>query len=228
MNVKRAVNVIIAAVSPFAAAPTGWAIYAGITNQAAFPMWEPAAIIGTVAIIFVDIAAVMLVTDARLFNATLKNKGERLLTFDVNRAWSILIVALCAEISLSLVIVVFEAIKAGGVLVFPIMTGAGAFAFSERMNLEERIAQRDELRRTATKRSRTTSHPATHVQSTATKYPRRCEHCAANVSDEIAIMKKSQSVGGHMRQHHPEIVEENKRKKAERQALAVDLFSGVK
>lgn len=38
----------------------------------------------------------------------------------------------------------------------------------------------------------------------ATHYPRRCAHCAADVPDSIALMKNPNAVGGHMKKNHPE------------------------
>lgn len=40
--------------------------------------------------------------------------------------------------------------------------------------------------------------------TTPSKYPRRCEFCAADVPDSIAVMKNSNAVGGHMKSNHPD------------------------
>jgi hypothetical protein len=61
--VKPVINFLLAALSPFAAVPTGWAIYAGVTKQDVFPMHPIAAGIGAVAIIATSIVSGLLVTD---------------------------------------------------------------------------------------------------------------------------------------------------------------------
>ena len=144
---NKFINSIIAFVSPFAAVPTGWAIYAGVTQQSVFPVWMPAAICGAVAIVTIDIAAASLIVDILNFNQSLKNKTEHeLFEMDVKQAWGVLIGAVVAEITLSLLIVVFESMLAWGVVVFPLMTLAGVFAYALRVDLQKRETERDGLR----------------------------------------------------------------------------------
>jgi len=194
---KKFIDTTLAIFSPLAATPTGWAIYAGVTKQPAFPMWQPVAIVGALAIIAVDIAAATLVTDISTFNQTLKNKTEQALSMSTRRAWAILLTAIVAEIILGLVIVVFESLLAYGVLVFPIMTGAGVFAFAVRTDLQERESKRDQMR---VKPKRTAKHSEESPKPTAKSpkgWPRKCDYC-----DEV--LDKPQSKGGHMKKHHPD------------------------
>ena len=191
------INKAIAFVSPFAAVPTGWAIYAGVTKQPAFPIWWPAAIVGAVSIIFVDIAAASLVTDMIHFNQSLKNKTERLLTMNVHQAWYILILAVAAEIVLSLVVVVFEQVLEWAVAVFPMMTLAGVFAYAVRTDLQKRIAERDELRAKSKRKPRTTSASPKPSAKSPKGWPRKCEYC----DEQLQV---PQSKGAHMKKHHPE------------------------
>lgn len=41
------------------------------------------------------------------------------------------------------------------------------------------------------------------VQRTAPRYPRRCEHCPSD--SPFGVLKNANSVGGHMKKHHPEL-----------------------
>lgn len=144
---KRFINSALAICSPLAAVPTGWAIFAGVTGQPAFPMNPIAAAIGAIAIIVVDIAAAMLVTDIYSFNQSARNQTEQKMEMSVRSAWAILGIAVSAEIVLSLFIVVLDSLLAFGVLVFPIMTLAGVFAFAVRFDLQKREAMRENLRK---------------------------------------------------------------------------------
>lgn len=61
------------------------------------------------------------------------------------------------------------------------------------------------------------SESASRVQKSATQsvvsasgWPRRCEHCNAQVPDSIALLQKPQSKGAHMKKHHPELCETKK------------------
>lgn len=202
---KQIIDRLLAIFSPLAAIPTGWAIYAGVTKQPAFPMNPYAAAVGAIAIIFVDIAAATLVTDISTFNLTLKNQTEKKLEMSTFRAWAILGIAILAEIILALVIVVVEDALVYGVLVFPIITGAGVFAFAVRNDLQRREQERDELRRIAKKSKRTPNEGTKKsvetpkkVQESPLQYERKCDYCDA-------ILYSPQAIGGHMKKHHPEM-----------------------
>jgi hypothetical protein len=145
--VKKLINFLLAVLSPLAAVPTGWAIYAGVTEQAAFPMWEPAAMVGALAIITTSVAAGLLVVDIYAYNQSMKNKTERAeLGMSALSAWLILGGCVVAEITLSLLIVVIPGALKFGVLVFPLMTAAGVFAFAVRFDLQQREGERAQLR----------------------------------------------------------------------------------
>jgi hypothetical protein len=141
---KNFIILILSIISPLAAVPTGWAIYAGVTEQPAFPMNPWAGGIGSVAIIATSIAAGLLVTDILAYNQSMKNKTERAeLSMPVWSAWAILGGCVLAEIALSLLIVVIPGALSFGVLVFPLMTVAGVFAFAVRYDLQQREASRE-------------------------------------------------------------------------------------
>jgi hypothetical protein len=146
-EMKKFINFLLAVFSPLAAVPTGWAIYAGVTEQAAFPMWEPAAMVGALAIITTSVAAGLLVVDIYAYNQSMKNKTERAeLGMSALSAWLILGGCVVAEITLSLLIVVIPGALKFGVLVFPLMTAAGVFAFAVRFDLKQREGERAQLR----------------------------------------------------------------------------------
>lgn len=158
---KKFINVLLSIFSPLAAAPTGWAIYAGVTEQPAFPMWQPAAIVGAIAIITTSIQAGLLVTDIKAYNQGMKNKTEREeLGMAELPAWLIFGGCVLAEITLSLLIVVIPGALAFGVLVFPLMTAAGVFAFAVRYDLEQREADRERERVAKKKTAQQNEKPA--------------------------------------------------------------------
>lgn len=136
------INIILAIVSTLAAVPSGWAIYAGVTGQDAFPMNPIAAGIGAVSILIVGLTASMLITDTYQFNQTAQAVEEKSNTQPIWWSWGILFVAIVSEIVLSLVIVVFDGLLKYGVVVFPIMTVAGMLAASARKDLEVRQSWR--------------------------------------------------------------------------------------
>lgn len=158
---RNFINTILSILSSLAAAPTGWAIYAGVTKQPAFPMWPPAAFVGALAVVSVDIAAALLVIDIGTFNQSLRNKAEiEQLKMRTGQAWTILRSAILAEMFLGLFIVVIDGWLPFGVVVFPLLTGAGVFAFAVRADLSERENKRDEMR-VKSKRTTTTKQPST-------------------------------------------------------------------
>lgn len=139
---KKAINLILSVISPLAAVPTGWAIFAGITEQPAFPVPPVWAGVGAVAVVVVNFAAGMLITDVDNFNHSNK-KEEHIYSYPLWRAWAVLIVGVLAEIVLSLLIVVFPVALSFGVLAFPIMTLAGVFVISIRAAMIQRENARD-------------------------------------------------------------------------------------
>lgn len=170
---KNLIILVLSIISPLAAVPTGWAIYAGVTEQPAFPMNPWAAGIGAVAIIATSIAAGLLVTDILAYNQSMKNKTERAeLSMPVWSAWAILGGCVIAEIALSLLIVVIPGALSFGVLVFPLMTVAGVFAFAVRYDLQQREVNREQLRATSKKDRETrnaTPKPPRNPQKVAEK-----------------------------------------------------------
>lgn len=188
------------------------------------------AILGAAGVISTSIAAGMLVTDIKAFNQGLKNKTEQAdFSLSTLTAWLIFGGCVLAEITLSLLIVVIPGALAFGVLVFPLMTAAGVFAFAVRYDLEKRESELQEtrkekaksaattaqVRRTAIKPAASPSQSVAQVQAvpaTATRYPRKCEHCDAQI-------KAPQSVGAHMKKHHPELCKPK--------VLAENLFENV-
>jgi glucan phosphoethanolaminetransferase (alkaline phosphatase superfamily) len=146
-GMMKFINSALSVISPLAAVPTGWAIYAGVTSQPAFPMNPIAAVLGAVAVIATSIAAGLLVTDIKTYNQGMKNKTERdELEVSTLPAWLVFGGCVLAEISLSLLIVVIPSLLAWGVLVFPLMTAAGVFAFALRFDLQQREAELSQLR----------------------------------------------------------------------------------
>lgn len=144
---KKVINFLLSVLSPLAAAPTAWAIYAGVTEQPVFPMWEPAAIVGALAVISTSIAAGVLVTDIKAYNQGMKNNTERdEFGLSTQSAWLVFAGCVVAEVTLSLLIVVIPAALNYGVLVFPMMTAAGVFSLAVRFDLQRREADRERAR----------------------------------------------------------------------------------
>lgn len=141
---KRIISLILSLAAPLAAAPTGWAIYAGITGQEPFPMNPIIATIGAISIIVVSMGATLLMSDAYYFRQTSRNnKFERGLLQPLWWGGTILVVTVLSEIMLTLFVRWFTYYT---VLVFPIMTLAGAFAVAGRIDLDYRNKVREEKR----------------------------------------------------------------------------------
>jgi hypothetical protein len=140
----KIINIILSGLSACVAFGTGWAIYTGATR--ALGMWWVIALIVAGAIIALDIAAGLLITDIYRFNQGARNQTERVLLMPVAGAWISLGLAIVTEIVLSLLVVVFHTISVWGVLVFPPMTLAGIFVNSLRLDLQTREAEREQLR----------------------------------------------------------------------------------
>lgn len=140
-------NTLLTFVAPLTSAPTAWAIFAGITkDRTAIPMNDWIAGVGAISILLVDIAAAVLMVDAYKFKQSASSKTELKMIQPLWWSISILIVAISAEMMLSLVIVIFKQIQAWGVIVFPFMTLAGAFAVASRIDLTERENLRERER----------------------------------------------------------------------------------
>lgn len=130
----------------FASVPTGWAVYAGVREQPAFPMPVPVAVVGAISIIAVSIATTDVMMDATKFNKGLKNKEERALSIPAWWALGVISLAIVSEIVLTLVIVVLPQTLEFGVLVFPVVTLSGALTFAIRRSLQERKQELGKLR----------------------------------------------------------------------------------
>lgn len=143
---KKFITFLLSFLSPLAAAPTGWAIYAGVTEQPAFPMWQPAAIIGAMAVISTTAAAGLLIVDILKHNSEARDAEEKKMNLPSWYGWAILAGCTTAEVILSLLIVVYSDALKWGVLAFPLVTMAGVFALAVRMTLEERISDRVRMR----------------------------------------------------------------------------------
>jgi hypothetical protein len=133
------INRLLSVLSALATVPAAWAIYAGVTEYPTFPMNRLCAILGAAGVISTSIAAGLLVTDIKAYNQTMKNKTERAeFEMSATPAWLIFGGCVLAEITLSLLIVVIPGALSFGVLVFPLMTAAGVFAFAVRYDLLKR------------------------------------------------------------------------------------------
>lgn len=143
---KKLITLFLSFFSVLGAAPTGWAIYAGITKQSAFPVHEPWASIGAIAVITTTAAAGMLIVDILKHNSEAKDADEKKNNLPAWYGWAILAGCTLAEISLSLLVVIFPAALEYGVLAFTMVTVAAVFVLAVRMTLQERIADRIQTR----------------------------------------------------------------------------------
>lgn len=147
---KKAINTLLSILSPLAAVPTGWAIYAGMEKIPAFPMKPFAAIIGAIAIIATSILTGLLVVDIYAYNQTMNNEAERVkLAMSPRNAWLVLVLCVLAEVTLTLLIVIIPDALLFGVLAFPLMTFAGVFATALRYSLAQRESIREQGRELA-------------------------------------------------------------------------------
>lgn len=233
---KKTILLIISIFSLFAAVPTGWAIYAGLTNTPVFPMNPYAAAVGALAVITTSASAGLLLTDIKSHNQALRDDEQNEFNMTSKHAWFIIAGCALAEITLSLLIVVIPTALSFGVLVFPLLSLAGVFSLSVRYDLTKRenslallrakieqaaenakadhkkdLEEKRKARQSAKSASKSVAHAMQSIGSPAqsvagaTQYPRRCTHCATDISDEIALIKNSFAVGGHMKKHHPEL-----------------------
>lgn len=201
MKTKNAITTLLTILAPFAAIPTGWAIYAGVTKQPAFPMPFFAAGLGAVAVIATSIAAGMLITDIKAYNQGMKNKTEREeLGMSTIPAWLIFGGCVLAEITLSLLIVVIPGALSFGVLVFPLITAAGVFAFSVRFDLQKREDERDEARLQAKKQKEQQQKPAKQPKAADTKPTEPATEPAFVCSCGYAAKSQS-ALNAHQRKH---------------------------
>lgn len=140
----KIINSVLSGLSACVAFGTGWAIYTGATG--ALGMWWVIALIVAGAVIALDVAAGLLITDIYRFNQGARNQTERAILMPVRGAWIALGLAIITEIVLSLLVVVLDTISVWGVLVFPPMTLAGIFVNSLRRDLDVREAEREQIR----------------------------------------------------------------------------------
>jgi hypothetical protein len=207
---KKLINFALSVFSPCAAVPTGWAIYAGVTGQPAFPMNPWAAGVGAAAVIATSIAAGLLVADIATYNQGMKNKTERdELGMSTRPAWLIFGGCVLAEIALSLLIVVIPGALPFGVLVFPLMTAAGVFAFAVRFDLQQREASREASRtmakaegerikaeRAAAKLAKSQIKPTEKPIEPATSQPEPAFVCSCGYE-----AKSQSALNAHQRKH---------------------------
>lgn len=208
---KKTISILLSILSPFAAVPTGWAIYAGVIKYPAFPMNGICAILGAIGVISTSIAAGMLVTDIKAYNQGLKNKTEREeLGMSTTPAWLIFGGCVLAEITLSLLIVVIPGALAFGVLVFPLMTAAGVFAFAVKYDLSDREA--DLLAaRAKPKTAKPKEKPATAKIELALAEPEpaklqlfcKVAGCSGNPKNVDGSFDTQASLNAHQRKHKP-------------------------
>lgn len=92
------------------------------------------------------------------------------------------------------------------------VSGKGLIALSEESakSATHSVAGAKKVRRTATDSAKS----ATHSVALRRTYPRKCEHC-------IAQIQSPNAVGAHMKKHHPELCKPSA-------SLAVSLFEGAK
>jgi hypothetical protein len=186
----KLINTILSALSACVAFGTGWAIYTGATG--ALGMWWVIALIVAGAIIALDVAAGLLITDIYRFNQGARNQTERAMLMPVRGAWIALGLAIITEIVLSLLVVVLDTISVWGVLVFPPMTLAGIFVNSLRRDLDVREAEREQMR--AEKKHTPKQKKAKKEQVEAERPAFACAKC-----DYVATSQKALS--GHQRKH---------------------------
>lgn len=191
---------IISLLSLLAAAPTAWAVYAGVTKQPAFPMPSQVAVCAAGAIIIIALVVGDYLMAARQFNVTLRavEAGREKLLIPLWWGWSLIALAVLAEIVLSLLVAIIPGLAPYAVLVFPMLTLSGAFAYNLRADLLERVAVRDKLRSKPPQTATQKPAPAPQVQPTAPQYKHTCN---------IPGCKKPQynSKGAHMRANHPDL-----------------------
>lgn len=199
---KQAISILLAIFAPLAALPTGWAIYSGAIRQPAFPMNPVIAGIGAGAVVIVSMAASDLLMDIYKFNQKLRNQRERALTMPLWWGWAILGTGLGAEIVLSLLIQVFEETTDWAVLVFPLLTLSGAFAFAVRINLHARMEECEQMRVKPARAEGT-------VQSQPAEMPAQRKKRAAQVQLYTCAIEgcgmQYRSKAAHMRHQHPEL-----------------------
>ena len=233
---KKTIDTILSLLTLLAPVPTGWAIYAGVREIPAFPMPFWPAFLGSLAIVLLDVAAGDNIMAAKQFKDSLKTrtnkdgeihivKKEAALAQPIWWSWTTLIFAVVAEIILALVIVVVDGALEYGVLVFPVLTVAGVFAFSVRRDLALRIARIEALRKSSKGASSSSSSSASGTSSSAKKTVSSAsalhEKCEA-LADEYAcsacdwrpdverLLDKSNprrsaisSKSGHVKNNHP-------------------------
>lgn len=145
---KKTLDFILNIISILAPIPTGWAVYAGLTEHSAWPMPPWIAIPGAVALVAVTISISSFIIESVQFNKSLKakDKSEGIQVMPISYGWILLCFAVAAEITLTLLIVIFPGLRTYAVIAFPLLSLAGMFTFVLRNNLAERIAERGKMR----------------------------------------------------------------------------------
>jgi hypothetical protein len=146
--VKKVLDFVLNIISILAPIPTGWAVYAGLTERSAWPMPPSVAIAGAVALVAVTVSISSFIIESVQFNKSLKAKDrtDGIQTMPIAYGWILLVFAVIAEITLTLLIVIFPQLRTFAVIAFPLLSLAGMFTFVLRNNLAERIAERGKVR----------------------------------------------------------------------------------
>jgi hypothetical protein len=189
---KKVLDAILNLVTLIAPIPTGWAVYAGLSVREAWPMPLYIAVPGAVALVAVSISISSYIIDVNSFNKSLRraDKTGELAIQTVNAlpGWGLLGLATAAEITLALLVSIIPGLRTYAVLAFPLLTGAGIFTFVLRVQLAERMKERDSLRieRRIAKENRPESErtpkgkkrsPTNSVKG----WPDSCPHCGAQI-----------------------------------------------
>ena len=212
---KRIIDILQVVAAITAALPTAWAVFAGVTLVAVFPMPTWAAYSSGAAVVLVVVLSGLLHQDIRRYNEALKARGVKGLAKEsglqeIPEAWALWIAggAIVAELALSLMLGLWPIARPAAVLVFPLLNLCGMFAVSVRYTLAERDAERAQLRETATHKPQTATQPAEPAPATAKSAPKskrtpakvRCTESGCGM-EYAAVGGK----GGHYKKHHAPI-----------------------
>jgi hypothetical protein len=178
---KKTLDFILNLISILAPIPTGWAVYAGLTERSAWPMPAPIATLGAIALVAVTISISSFIVESVQYNQGLKSrdKTDGVQPISISYGWSLLGFAVLAEITLTLLIVIFPGLRTYAVIAFPLLSLAGMFCFVLRINLAGRIAERGKLRDERRKSKDTESHSESHAIRQRRIDAQKRQDCAA-------------------------------------------------
>jgi len=201
---KKILDTALSLVTLIAPIPTGWAVYAGLSVRDAWPMPGYIAIPGSVALVAVSISVSSYIIDVNSFNKSLRRAdrtGERAISpINTMSGWMLLTLATLSEITLALLVSIVPGLRTYAVLAFPLLTGAGIFTFVLRVQLAEKVTERDKQRidRKANKEMRVQPEKnapakksganakgknASHVRK---GFPDACPHCGIHIRTSAA------------------------------------------